>query len=110
MKHFAISLLFLLAGMSAWAEGAIVKGQVVDSETGLGEPYATFKIWKEDKVGIPVILTITDEDGNFEATLSDKGTYSLEISALGRKPIHGSFAVVDLSESFCSIRLWRFRS
>lgn len=99
MKHFAISLLFLLAGMSAWAEGAIVKGQVVDSETGLGEPYATFKIWKEDKVGTPVILTITDEDGNFEATLSDRGTYSLEISALGRKPIHGSFAVVDLSET-----------
>lgn len=99
MKQFAVLLLFLLASMSAWADGAVVKGQVVDSETGLGEPYATFKIWKEDKVESPLILTITDEEGNFEATLSEKGTYSLEIRALSRKPIYRSFSVVDLSET-----------
>lgn len=99
MKQFAISLLLFLASMSAWAGGAVVKGQIVDSETGLGEPYATFKIWKEDNVGTPVILTITDEEGHFEATLSDKGTYSVEISALGRKSILKTFSVVDLSET-----------
>lgn len=98
MKQFAVTFLFFLVSLSAWAGGAIVKGQVVDIETGLGEPYATFRIWQDARSDSPIILTITNEDGFFEATLSQVGNYTLEISALGRKTILKTFSVSNLSE------------
>ena len=98
-KTLLFTLLLSFVSLSAWADRAIVKGQIVDRETRQGEPYATFKIWKGENVETPLLLTITDEEGHFEATLSDTGTYFLEVSALGRKTIHKSFSVVDLSET-----------
>lgn len=98
MKQFAVAFLFFLVSLSAWAGGAVVKGQVVDIETGLGEPYATFRIWQDARSDSPTILTITNEDGFFEATLSQVGNYTLEISALGRKTILKTFSVSNLSE------------
>ena len=74
-KTLLFTLLLSFVSLSAWADRAIVKGQIVDRETRQGEPYATFKIWKGENVETPLLLTITDEEGHFEATLSDTGTY-----------------------------------
>lgn len=69
---------------AAGADGFTVKGLVVDSITGEGEPYATVRIENAAAPGKAVKMGVTQKDGRFTLSLAAKGKYRLTVSSMGR--------------------------
>lgn len=65
-------------------DGFTVKGLVVDSITGEGEPYATVRVEKAGVPGEAVKMLVTKSDGRFTVSLAEKGKYRLTVSSMGR--------------------------
>ena len=69
-----------------------VKGVVVDS-LGVGEAYATLRIYTETDTVKPVIVGVTDIDGKFQQKITSVGEYRLNIHSVGKQNIDIPFAV-----------------
>ena len=78
---------------AADADGFTVKGLVVDSITGEGEPYATVRIENAAAPGKAVKMGVTQKDGRFTLSLAAKGKYRLTVSSMGRADVVKDFAV-----------------
>lgn len=74
-------------------DGFTVKGLVVDSITGEGEPYATVRIEKAAALGKAVKMLVTKSDGRFTVSLAEKGKYRLTVSSMGRADIVKDFTL-----------------
>ena len=61
-----------------------VKCQVNDA-TGVGEPYATVRIFNESDTTKVVVTGVTEDDGSFDQVLSKNGRYVLKVTAVGKK-------------------------
>ena len=81
---------------AAGADGFTVKGLVVDSITGEGEPYATVRIENAAAPGKAVKMGVTQKDGRFTLSLAAKGKYRLTVSSMGRADVVKDFAVDPL--------------
>ena len=90
-----ISALLCLSSAGLFAQNT-VKGQVVDSESGKGEPFTTYSIFIKGSSD-PVRMTITDENGRFSDSVKNKGTYVIRFVSLGRKDVEREF-VADGTE------------
>jgi iron complex outermembrane recepter protein len=79
MKVFIPFLLyvFICLPFQSIAQTGIIKGKVIDSETGMGLPYATILV-KDNIIG-----TSSDETGKYRLTELDTGDYYVEASYLG---------------------------
>lgn len=76
-----ISFISLL-GHASFAQGQFtVKGELIDSATNQGAPYATIAILDQDK--IPLVSNISDEKGRFSLTLKSEGDYFFAVSSVG---------------------------
>ena len=80
-----------VAVSAAGGDGFTVKGLVVDSITGEGEPYATVRVEKAGVPGEAVKMLVTKSDGSFTVSLADKGKYRLTVSSMGRADIVKDF-------------------
>lgn len=80
MKRQLMGLLLMLVAVSLWAGTLKFKAQ--DSE-GVGEAFATVRIYAAADTTRAVVVDVTDVDGMFSATLPD-GDYKLEVSAVGK--------------------------
>ena len=69
-----------------------VQGTVVDS-TGVGEPYATVRIYTVADTTKAVSIGVTGEDGTFKHELSVKGEYHLTVVSVGKEKIIRDFSV-----------------
>lgn len=69
---------------AAGDDGFIVKGLVVDSITGEGEPYATVRVENAAAPGKAVKMGVTQKDGSFSLSLASKGKFRLMVSSMGR--------------------------
>lgn len=78
---------------AAGGDGFTVKGVVVDSITGEGEPYATVRVENAAAPGKAVKMLVTQNDGRFTVSLTDKGKYRLTVSAVGRADIVKDFTL-----------------
>lgn len=74
-------------------DGFTVKGLVVDSITGEGEPYATVRVEKAGVPGEAVKMLVTKSDGRFTVSLAEKGKYRLTVSSMGRADIVKDFTL-----------------
>ena len=74
-------------------DGFTVKGLVVDSITGEGEPYATVRVEKAAAPGKAVKMLVTKSDGRFTVSLAEKGKYRLTVSSMGRADIVKDFTL-----------------
>ncbi len=96
-KYLVLLLLVLaqahVAVSAAGGDGFTVKGLVVDSITGEGEPYATVRVEKADVPGEAVKMLVTKSDGSFTVSLADKGKYRLTVSSMGRADIVKDFTL-----------------
>lgn len=98
MYKYLILLLLMLtqahvAVSAAGGDGFTVKGLVVDSITGEGEPYATVRVEKAGVPGEAVKMLVTKSDGSFTFSLADKGKYRLTVSSMGRADIVKDFTL-----------------
>ena len=87
-----LSLFFSLVSVVVFADGYKVKGIVVDS-LGVGETYATLRIYIDTDTVKPVIVGVTDIDGQFQQTIKSAGKYRLNIHSVGKQNIDIPFAV-----------------
>ena len=78
---------------AAGDDGFIVKGLVVDSITGEGEPYATVRVENAAAPGKAVKMGVTQKDGSFSLSLASKGKFRLMVSSMGRADVVKDFAV-----------------
>lgn len=87
-----LSLFFSLVSVVVFADSYKVKGIVVDS-LGVGETYATLRIYIDTDTVKPVIVGVTDIDGQFQQTIKSAGKYRLNIHSVGKQNIDIPFAV-----------------
>jgi hypothetical protein len=83
-------VLFALGTTRAWAAGEIngrLEGTVTEAQTGSPVPGATITVSGKALIGGAKTLT-TGEDGRYEVVELPPGTYDLEVSYSGVKPIH----------------------
>lgn len=96
-KYFVLLLLVLVqthvAVSATGGDGFTVKGLVVDSITGEGEPYATVRVEKAGAPGKAVKMLVTKSDGRFTVSLTEKGKYRLTVSSMGRADIVKDFTL-----------------
>ena len=100
IKKVQLVVILGLVTSAAFAQNG-VKGQVVDGETLVGEPFATYSIFIKGEDS-PIRMTITKEDGSFSEKLQENGTYVIRFSSLGRKDVEKEFIAegspVDLGQ------------
>jgi hypothetical protein len=70
-----------------------VRGEVVDSLTLKGEPYATISIFRKGAGDKPVAMAVTDLNGKFNVESRGEGTYVFTISSMGRNTIRRTFEI-----------------
>ena len=79
----AITLLSFFGPLDTKA--AIVKGEVCDSLTHEGIPFATVRIFNEKDTVSPVSLFATDENGLFSEPLGKTGRFTVRVESIGKK-------------------------
>ena len=93
-------MLFIAILLFAWhcsihADAAVddfvVKGLVVDSVSGEGEPYATISIRAGASQGKVVKMGVTDKDGRFSIGVPGQGKFTMTISSMGRQDLVKTF-------------------
>ena len=77
-------LVTLSAPVAGQAQKAVVRGLLVDSLTQEGEPFATIRIFRQQKPDKPVAMTVTDMEGRFEQEVSGKGDFEILFSSVGK--------------------------
>ena len=90
-KIVMFTLCCTLATLMAQAQFR-VKCQVNDA-TGVGEPYATVRIFNESDTTKVVVTGVTEDDGSFDQVLSKNGRYVLKVTAVGKKEARKEFSV-----------------
>ena len=90
-KHFLLNLVFLILSLNLFSQNGIIRGTVVDDETG--EPLFAANI------GIlgTTIGTAADFDGKFELSASP-GTYKITISFIGYNSLELTDVIVKSDE------------
>lgn len=92
-----ISILLFIPIQTIHAETQLinfeVSGEVIDSITHEGEPYATLRIFKSDNFKEVVKIAATGVNGKFKEQFSGIGDYILQINSLGKKQIQIPFKI-----------------
>ena len=70
-----------------------LKGEVTDSVTRQGEPYATLSIVKRGGGDKPLKMAVTNADGKFSIDAKGEGDYVLIVRSMGRNEIRKPFTV-----------------
>lgn len=84
LRKFTLSLFAVIAfAVSAFSQGASIKGQVVD-EAGEPVPFAQVKILQNGNVKTGAT---TDFDGKFKISNLEAGKYDIEVSFVGYSPV-----------------------
>ncbi|MCM1483423.1 MAG: TonB-dependent receptor [Muribaculaceae bacterium] len=85
-----LTLSVFFAGIAANAQNFRVKGTAVDS-TGMGEAFATIRIYALPDTVKPISTAVTKEDGTFDKTLTRAGKYRFLLTSVGRAPLIRTF-------------------
>lgn len=69
------------------AQTTTITGELIDSLTHEGEPYATVRIFKKGNTEKPVVMFVTDDNGKFSQKVKGQGHYLITFNAMGRKEL-----------------------
>lgn len=81
-----LTTVLLMAGIVVNAQ-TTVKGVVIDKTQGVGEPFATVRVFKQGKTDKPEAMFLTDVEGIFSHEVSGKGQFDVVISSLGKNEL-----------------------
>ena len=87
----------LFASISANAQ-TTVKGVVIDKTQGVGEPFATVRVFKQGKTDKATEMFLTDVEGIFSHEVNGKGSYDVVISSLGKNDIKQTIELTGSGE------------
>ena len=76
----------LFAGTIANAQ-TTVKGVVIDKTQGVGEPFATVRVFKQGNTTKAEAMFLTDVDGIFSHEVNGKGQFDVIVSSLGKNEL-----------------------
>ena len=76
-------------------KGFTVKGELVDSLTNEGEPYATIRIFTPADTKKAVYAAVTQPNGKFNEKLKTAGQYIIHFSSVGKNTVIRTFSVTD---------------
>ena len=96
-KICVLALLTVIAILPVSAQYQ-VKGIVTDS-TGVGEPYATVRIYSQASKAKAVKVLATDADGKFSQELATAGKYEVKVSSVGKKPLTREFELSNAEKT-----------
>ena len=91
-KKIVFAIIATVANCAVAMAQYSVSGTVVDT-TGVGEPYATIRIYTSADTAKAVTMGVTAEDGTFRQDLSAAGSYRLSIVSVGKQEIKRDFKV-----------------
>ncbi len=91
-KKIVFAIIATVANCAVAMAQYSVSGTVVDT-TGVGEPYATIRIYTSADTAKAVTMGVTGEDGTFRQDLSAAGSYRLSIVSVGKQEIKRDFKV-----------------
>lgn len=89
VTHF---IMLLLLATSAVAQNYGIRCQVTDT-TGMGEPFATMRIFAVGDSATTVAIGVTDENGNYSETLARPGNYVLRVTSVGKTAERREFTI-----------------
>ena len=87
MKVKKILTTFLLFAATVVNAQTTVKGVVIDKTQGMGESFATVRIFKQGNTTKAVAMFLTDVDGIFSHEVNGKGQFDVIISSLGKNEL-----------------------
>ena len=82
-----LTLVFLLTARVILAQTTVIKAVLIDSLTQETEPYATVRVYKGNDMKNAVAMSVSDINGKINQKVTGKGTYTMQISSMGRKDI-----------------------
>ena len=81
-----LTAVLLMAGIATNAQ-TTVKGVVIDKTQGVGEPFATVRVFKQGNTDKAEAMFLTDVEGNFSQQVSGKGKYDVVVSSIGKNEL-----------------------
>lgn len=88
MKRFLTILSFALTiATMATAQTNTIKGVLTDSISGETEPYATVRVFQDNKTDKPVAMSVTDADGRINQQVEGTGRFTITFSATGKNSV-----------------------
>ena len=90
-------ILNIMAG-ALWASAYNVSGVVVD-DIGMGEPYATLRIYSVNDSLKPRSMSVTDANGIFSQHIDSIGKYVLKAGAVGKQSVEVPFEINDQNQT-----------
>ncbi|MBQ9637711.1 MAG: TonB-dependent receptor [Prevotella sp.] len=97
MNRFLLSLMLLFATMAASAQG-VVRGRVLDKQNNEPLGFVAVKILKQGSEEL-VKGAVSDTEGNFAVEGLPLGSYTLQLTFVGYKPLTRTFALTDRSRT-----------
>ena len=87
VNRLIFTLGMVVIAMTAHGQTSTISGELLDSLTHEGEPYATIRVYKGKKSETPVAMSVTGQDGKFSQKLTGQGSYLVSFTSMGRKEI-----------------------
>ena len=81
-----LTAVLLMAGIVTNAQ-TTVKGVVIDKTQGVGEPFATVRVFKQGNTTKAEAMFLTDVNGIFSHEVSGKGKFDVVVSSLGKNEL-----------------------
>ena len=87
VNRLIFTLGMVVIAMTAHGQTSTISGELLDSLTHEGEPYATIRVYKGKKSETPVAMSVTGQDGMFSQKVTGQGSYLVSFTSIGRKEI-----------------------
>ena len=87
VNRLIFTLGMVVIAMTAHSQTSTISGELLDSLTHEGEPYATIRVYKGKKSETPVAMSVTGQDGKFSQKVTGQGSYLVSFTSMGRKEI-----------------------
>ena len=94
LRNIVTLYCIVMSMVVATAQNYKVSGSVTDT-TGVGESYATIRIYSVNDTLKPIVVGVTTIDGDFDQTLPKAGSYRLNVHSVGKAEINKSFEVTS---------------
>ena len=79
---------FLLTAVMVSAQSTTIKGELLDSLTHEGEPFATVRVFKQSNLKQAVGMSVTDVDGKFNQPVKGQGAFVVAFSSVGKATLY----------------------
>ena len=87
LRNIVTLYCIVMSMVVAPAQNYKVSGSVTDT-TGVGESYATIRIYSVNDTLKPIVVGVTTIDGDFDQTLPKAGSYRLNVHSVGKTEIN----------------------